>query len=236
MTISKNIATGLMGVIVAAALSTVAHAAPIVTPVGLNPGDTYRLAFVTSTTTVATSNDVNYYNNFVDTLGFAATGISGWTAIVSTANDSGTGIIARDNTNTDFNTDIGTAIYLLDGTTNIADNNLDLWDGTLDNALNIDETGVSIASGFAWTGTRADGGTQFGLGSVTGISTGGFLQFTSPAWNSAELRPNTQAYRLYAISGTLIFTGADPIHEPGMLLIFALGIAGLGYATRKRAA
>jgi hypothetical protein len=45
-----------------------ALAVPITVPIDYynTPGDQYRLAFVTSTTTLATSSDINYYNNFVD--------------------------------------------------------------------------------------------------------------------------------------------------------------------------
>jgi hypothetical protein len=46
-------------------IATPVAADPIVEPTGLNPGDPYRLAFVTSTTGVATSKDIAFYNNFV---------------------------------------------------------------------------------------------------------------------------------------------------------------------------
>ena len=65
-------------------MASAAQAAPITIPVGLNPGDTYRLAFVTSTKTDALNSQIDYYHNFVNTLGLAATGISGWKALVST--------------------------------------------------------------------------------------------------------------------------------------------------------
>jgi hypothetical protein len=40
-------------------------AAPITVPTGLNPGDRYRLAFVTSTTRDARSSNIADYNLFV---------------------------------------------------------------------------------------------------------------------------------------------------------------------------
>lgn len=47
-----------------------ASAGPItIVPSSLSPGDTYRLAFLTSDTIDATSADINVYNNFVDGLG-----------------------------------------------------------------------------------------------------------------------------------------------------------------------
>ena len=61
------------------------QAAPITVPTSLNPGDTYRLAFETSTTTDATSTSIADYNTFVTGV---ATGVgelndlgTTWTAI-----------------------------------------------------------------------------------------------------------------------------------------------------------
>jgi len=83
--IVKKTVTGAGALVALAAVSlTGAQAAPITIPTGLNPGDTYRLAFVTSTRTDALNSQINYYHNFVNTLGLAATGISGWKALVST--------------------------------------------------------------------------------------------------------------------------------------------------------
>lgn len=67
----------------------------ISTPTGLNPGDSFRIAFVTSGLTNATATDINYYNTFVSTEAASYTyegqAIT-WKAIASTAS-----IDARDN-------------------------------------------------------------------------------------------------------------------------------------------
>lgn len=57
----KGMACGLGAIVMLAAISIMpitADAAPITLPIGLNPGDEYRLAFVTSTTRDATSTDI----------------------------------------------------------------------------------------------------------------------------------------------------------------------------------
>ena len=54
----------LLGVL-PAILTSPALAEIISVPPGLEPGDQYRLAFVTSTTMVATSTDIATYNDFV---------------------------------------------------------------------------------------------------------------------------------------------------------------------------
>jgi hypothetical protein len=242
MNISRKFVTGLLGGIAATLFVSGVQAAPITAPTGLNVGDTYRLAFVTTAETDATSNDVNYYNNFVNALGFAATGISGWTAIVSVAADGGGQPSARDNTNTNFTTDIGVAIYLLDGTTKIADNNADLWDGTLDAALSITETGASNGGDQVWTGTAADGTRNSGLGlggGGDGLSSVGRDNQTGFTWVIAGIvNPQNveNEHPLYAISGLLTVEGEVEVPAPGTILIFSLGLFGLGFARRKRAA
>jgi hypothetical protein len=106
-----------------------ASAAPITVPSGLNPGDQYRLAFVTSTTRDATSPNIADYNAFVTTAAnsvpeLAALGTT-WSAIASTVS-----VSARDNTGTNFFITAGVPIYTLADTI-LATDYLDLWDGTI---------------------------------------------------------------------------------------------------------
>ena len=74
-------------------------AAIVIPPPDLNPGDQYRLVFVTSDATTANSDDIATYNSFVNSQAstVSSTGFptSGWAAIVST-----TTVDARDNTGT----------------------------------------------------------------------------------------------------------------------------------------
>ncbi len=231
----KSIATGL-GLVVATLLLTaqMALAAPVTIPAGLNPGDSYRLAFVTSTTTDALSSDISFYNNFVNTLGLAATGIDGWTAIASTE-----AVDARDNTNSNINTDgIGTAIFLLDGTTKIADNYAQFWEGGFFPArtvnINVTEDGTRLNNGLVWTGSASTGivSTDLGLGSSQGIGQSGDIQDENCCsfWVTSSLTTLDNTLHLYALSDIIIVQG---IPEPAALTLFALGLAGLGLAHRK---
>ena len=165
------------------------------------PGDTYRLIFVTSTTTTATSTDISTYNAFVQGVADGAglgTGVSGpvnWNAVGSTAT-----VDAIDNTGTAGPG--GSPILLMDGMTIIATDNADLWDGilativgagppsgtgpltgdlTVDHArgIHITESGALLnpppegADDRVFTGTNGDG-TASGepLGAVGNVSTG----------------------------------------------------------------
>lgn len=228
MKFTKQIMSSLLGAIAASLLASSVHAAPITVPVGLNPGDTYRLAFRTSNITPAISTDINFYNNFVNGLGVAATGISGWKAIASTAS-----VDAIDNTNTSGAG--GAPIYLLDGTTKIADNNADLWDGMINARINIDEFG-NFENLLVWTGTGTDGlATATPLGSDGPATFGDYLLFSlGGGWinDTSVMFKSTFSFNLYAISETLTVQAS----EPGAFALFALGLAGLGFARRKRAA
>ncbi|MEI6657932.1 MAG: hypothetical protein WCO76_05285, partial [Planctomycetota bacterium] len=65
---------GLAAVIGALAVPTAAAPVSINTPAGLNPGDRFRIAFVTgATTTDISSTDITSYNLFVNTAAGGAT-------------------------------------------------------------------------------------------------------------------------------------------------------------------
>jgi hypothetical protein len=90
--------------------ATHARAVPITAPPGLDPGDQYRLAFVTSTLRDATSANIADYNAYVTTVANAVPELlalaTTWTAIGSTAS-----VDARDNTGTNPNVEAGVPIF-----------------------------------------------------------------------------------------------------------------------------
>jgi len=233
----KSIAAGLvLGFATVAITATTALSAPITLPAGLNPGDQYRLAFVTSATRDALSSDINDYNAFVTAAANSQTALAAlgttWMAIASTSS-----VDARDNTGTNPSS-TGVPIYLLDtASTKIADNNADLWDGNIDAALNVTEDGVSAPPiNQAYTGTNTDGTASANpLGEF-------FVTYGAPAgavstWISTALFPagGGAAYSFYATSAILTVPGAT-IPEPGTLAILGLGLAGLGFTRRRKAA
>lgn len=225
-----------MAAIVLAGSTIVAQAAPITLPAGLNPGDSYRLAFVTSVARGAENTDIAAYNTFVNDLANAVPLLNAlstnWTAIASTS-----AVDARDNTNTNPGTETGAPIYLLDGVTMLASDNADLWDGTIGNLFNIDENGNNVGVTQVWTGTTADGSGNLSqeLGSASPIT--GATHFANSIWVTVTSHPNTVQWRMYAISDAITIPGGEPepeIAEPGQLGLLGLGLVGLGFARRRR--
>lgn len=204
-------------------------AALITVPTDLNVADKYRLAFVTSTTRNASSPVIADYNAFVTAVAngvpeLAALGTS-WTAIASTS-----AVDARDNTDTNPTVAAGVPIYRLDDT-RVVDDNADLWDGNLDNALMINETG-SVTTDFVWTGTEPTGVEVFnfaGLGEIEPWL--GYSSSTFGSWVFAVEIIESLPYHLYALSAEMTV-----VPEPGTMVLVCIGgvTAAVGSQLRRR--
>lgn len=203
------------------------QAAPVVIPGGVMPGDSYRLAFVTSGARDALSGDIDDYNAFVTLAAnavpeLAALGTT-WRAIGSTA-----AIDARDNTHTNPLVDgLGVPIYSLDGVDLIAADNADLWDGALVTPIRETENGVIENNvGIAWTGSWFDG-TGFAAG-LLGSSDAvvGLTPFFSANWVASQVRPSSETYFVYGISG-LLTAPALEMPELPLAVVLLTGIVVL---------
>jgi hypothetical protein len=208
-----------------------ASAGTIITiPSSLLPGDSYRLAFLTSDTIDATSADINVYNNFVDELGDLVIE-SNWRAIASTS-----AVDARDNAGTNPNDFTGLPIFLLNNTL-LADDNAHLWDHAGTNryeALVITDTGDTNIE-FVWTGTQSDGTADYPLGGTVGNNAGvGRSPQTSSSWIDYGRLNMGNEYPLYALSGELVVPQAV-VPEPSSLMLLVIGTVGLsGYRLRRK--
>jgi len=180
-------------------------------------GDQYRLAFHTSATTAATSADIATYNAWVQGLAdasplniganFGAT----WKVIGSTA-----AVDARDNTSTNPTVNgSGHAIFLLDGSTLVANDYYDLWDGAIQNIINITEQGTTWAY-WPWTGTLTDGTAGTGgsagnpLGSTGQVGQGNASVTTEWIWRVWTMDPPGNLMPMYALSDPLVIVVDDP--------------------------
>ncbi len=196
--------------------------APVTVPNTLSVGDQYRWVFVTSSTHQATSSVISTYNTIVDDLGDNAIE-SDWKVIGSTEDD-----YACDNTETCIFT-AGVSIWRLDGV-KVADDYLDLWDGSIDASISIDEhAGSAIGEGIdprVWTGTNW-GPPAIALGE--GVSIFGLLDEVSGGWLAKSTDTDNENYRLYGMSE--VFTvEAAAVPEPSSAILLGVGVICVGWS------
>lgn len=202
-------------------------------PTDLSPGDKYQLAFLTNTTRDATSENIDDYNAFVQSVADAA-GIGSnspigpitWKAIGSTAT-----VAARDNAL------VSAPVYRLDlfsglpwspsPQTLVATGFADFWDGSLVAPLNVGICHV-------WTGSSFDGRALFdrwlgSLGPQVGLS-----GFQNSWWISNDFYDpglsSTIPTYFYSLSEELTV-----IPEPSTIILMSCGLLGLlGICVKRR--
>ena len=217
---------GRGSMIAAAVLYTIGtglvHAAAITVPAGLNPGDHYRLVFITTNAHEAISANISDYDSFVtaeanSNAALLALGTT-WVAIGSTDT-----VNAFDHIGGSFTI----PIYNLAGS-QVATGSTDLWDGTIGAPIEYDQNG-DLTSAQVWTGTSSNGQqSTFPLGAGSGlVSTYGASSQTNSAWVLSDQIGQRTPFELYGISGTLTVPGAA-VPEPNTLGLVGLVVAVAG--------
>jgi len=201
-------------------------AEPVVVPMSLNPGDRYRLAFVTSGTRDATSTDINVYNLFVTNQANSSPRLlalnTTWRVIGSTASV---------NAITNIGFSLTTAIYNTAGDL-VATGNPDLFDGILESPIRWDQSGNEPAFTIVWTGTDTSGG---GLNPLGGFGPRlGQSNRRNFRWTSFINTDGSEEHPFYAISGEL--TVPSEVPEPGTLTMLGAGATLLWVLKRRRSA
>ena len=205
----------------------------LLTPAGLNAGDHFRFAFVTSGSTAATATDIQTYNDFVQQQAGGATydgAVVSWKAIGGSAT-----VSARDNVG-----GFGTAVpvYLVNGTRIFQDMTGlpgGIWSYTLgiEAPLNVKIDGSSADAGNTWTGTGYRGGLANPGFLGDSYITVGRTDVTS-SWYYYPNYPQSNLYPMFGISSELTVAAVPEIATSGLASAAALTVGFLSLLERRR--
>jgi hypothetical protein len=202
-------------------------------PAVLGPGDKFHWVFVTSTTTTGEPLSIEYYDEFVNdaadavagttdvlnVVGITELGQIDWKAIASTKDP---WVTAKDHIG-----DPTSPIYRFDGAL-VANDEGDLFDGTIANAIDLTETGTTYDM-WVWTGSWDDGSAWNALGIYGAFRGIGLTSATDSRWITLGGTDNTAySHSLYAISPELTV-----VPLPGAVLLGILGLSVAGVKLRR---
>jgi hypothetical protein len=215
---TKLAAVGLAGLIVSASAQSA-----LLVPVELAPGESYQLAFVTSVGTAATSNDIGFYNSFVqaaaDLAGIGSSEGVTWSAVASTVT-----------VDANANAVVSAKVFNMNSEL-VATGFADFWDGSHTTGVGIDYNENSVGTNFnVWTGTLANGASAGSNALGNPVAMWGESTFGSSGWVSHGTQNTTVNYRLYALSEPL----TAPIPEPQTWALLLAGLALVGMAAHRR--
>jgi hypothetical protein len=206
----------------------------IATPAGLNPGDQFRIVFLTVGTTQATSSDIGYYNTFVsnDAInqagGVGNTVVYGGTTLTWTAIASTNAVSAISNIGS-----FGVPVYLASGTRiTPSDTVTGLWSGSLLAPINEFLTAPFFFNTSVWTGTlpNGTGAGSFTLGSGSEFgSTPGLSNKSNSEWVETGATPSNFSSNMYGISQVL-----TAVPEPSTCIMVVAGLACGGSSMVRR--
>jgi hypothetical protein len=208
------------------------------TPEDYQPGQKFRIMFITSGTISATSTDISTYDNFVMEQAGGATYCGGTVAFKAVASIGS--MNARDHVG-GFGS--GVQVFMPNGNRvalGMTDGNWgDLWSGSPGGGRPIDcgINGQSLGYSLVWTGTDYDGISSGTWGAMGGESVVyGWNGWMQSIFSTQDRMSSSESLRMYAISEELTVgmpgTGAA-VPAPGAAAL--VGLAGVLGCRRRRA-
>lgn len=226
-------------IVTACCLVDTASAQSVRRPLGLAPGDDFRLLFFTDGLRDATSANIEDYNAFVSSEASSSNSLvrdldTEWFAIASTA-----AVSAIENTQTDPSPagETGVPIFLVDGVSLVADSYDNWWDGDsfglsffLSNAPNLTQSGAMNFndSNNVWNGTNAFGESADGFTLGGEFAVAGDSRTTNGRQVANVVRSTTLNKSFYAISGVL-----TAVPEPSSAILLAFSSMSLCISRRR---
>ena len=234
----------IAGVVLATSMlaAPVSASVTIAAPVGLSVGDKFYWVFVTSQYYPATSSDIQHYNDVVnaaaDNASVAVQGVLANGILVANLGDIEWKVIAS-SASVDARDNIGDPMYgifRLDGV-KVADDETDLFDGSIQNPILITENVEEGLNSYVWTGSHADGTavagyTLGGSASHTYNVRVGSKRLADARWIEYQSFYNSSDWiSLYAISEELVYV---PLPGSALLVLVGLTTCSLARFSRKR--
>ena len=205
--------------------------ADILPPFGLNPGDQFRLVFVSSQTRIANQGDDQFLTGLADAAGLGVYNGNpvGW-HLLGSQSLPGPGAIDRLPNSSD-------PIYNINGDL-VANATHDIWSGTLLHAIAYTETAAMVDT-LVWTATLPNGHvppTNQGLGDFGSVVVGR-SSASDGGWVDFDLAfSNGTPHSFYGFSD--VITVAAPVPEPNTVTLFVtaaplLGLLALRWHRRR---
>ena len=189
-------------------------------PSGFNPGDRFRLLFITNNWRDASSTSISTYDTHIQTqVASGHTAIRPYSAQFKVVGST-SGTDARDHVGA---TGTGVPIYWMGGS-KVADDYTDFWDGNWDNNAGSDRrsssgqaSNSSTRNDWPWTGTNNNGTKHSNpLGSAT-PRRGAFGSNSPLSQHSGA--PNTQTHAFYGLSPVFVVRNPPPPTETAVFYI-----------------
>jgi hypothetical protein len=216
----------------ASLLSPLRAFAVLVVPPGLSPGDTFQWVFVSTGERDALSSDINDYNAFVQAQANLNPDLAGITfkAIGSTLT-----VDARDNAL------VSAPVYRLDGV-NVATGFADMWDGSLNAAISVNQfnQAIVVANSAVHTGSDNAGikhthrylGTTIGVSGGTLVVIGGDALSSAGNWIFTGQTSSDGAKHYYGLSEVLTVTAVPEASAVTVWLLIS-AVSTAIYAWRR---